>query len=93
MIVRSLLADRVLDTFAEQATRACCSRMKPQAETLPPREYAFWQNMAKVILVPVDRRHYRRWTSVAVEIARLADKVTLRLNAVATYRNGRLQGP
>ena len=60
VIVRSALADRVLDAFAvEQGHVGVVFEDGRYVETLPPGKYAFWKNMAKV---------------------------TLRLNAVVTYR-------
>ncbi len=53
-------------------------------ETLPPGKYAFWKNMAKVMLVPVDLRE--TMLDIGGQEIMTADKVTLRLNAVATYR-------
>jgi regulator of protease activity HflC (stomatin/prohibitin superfamily) len=51
---------------------------------LPPGKYAFWKNMAKVMLVPVDLRE--TMLDIGGQEIMTADKVTLRLNAVATYR-------
>jgi len=53
-------------------------------ETLPPGKYAFWKNMAKVMLVPVDLRE--TMLDIGGQEIMTADRVTLRLNAVATYR-------
>lgn len=53
-------------------------------ETLAPGRYAFWKNVAKVALVPVDMRE--TMLDVAGQEIMTADKVTLRLNAVITYR-------
>ena len=53
-------------------------------ETLPPGRYAFWKNMAQVKFVPVDLRE--AMLDVAGQEIMTADKVTLRLNAVVTYR-------
>ena len=52
-------------------------------ETLPPGKYAFWKNMAK--------SRSCRWTcetmlDIGGQEIMTADKVTLRLNAVATYQ-------
>src|SRR5713226_697334 len=46
--------------------------------------HAFWKNVAKVTLVPVDLREAMH--DVAGQEIMTADKVTLRLNAVVTYR-------
>jgi regulator of protease activity HflC (stomatin/prohibitin superfamily) len=53
-------------------------------ETLPPGKYAFWKNTAKVMLVPVDLRE--TMLDIGGQKIMTADKVTLRLNAVASYR-------
>jgi hypothetical protein len=46
-------------------------------ETLPPGKYAFWKNMAKVMLVPVDLRE--TMLDIGGQEIMTADKVTLRL--------------
>ncbi len=57
VIVRSALADRVLDTFAvEQGHVGVLFEDGNYVETLAPGKYAFWKNIAKVVLVPVDLR-------------------------------------
>lgn len=53
-------------------------------ETLPAGRYAFWKNAAVVKLVRVDRRE--TVLDIAGQEVLTADKVTLRLNAVVTYR-------
>ena len=53
-------------------------------ETLPPGRYAFWKNMAQVKFVQDDLRE--AMFDVAGQDIMTADKVTLRLNAVVTYR-------
>ena len=53
-------------------------------ETLPPGAYAFWKNVAKARIVDVDLRE--QVVDVAGQEIMTADKVTLRLNAVVTYR-------
>ncbi len=53
-------------------------------ETLAPGRYAFWKNVAQVKLVPVDLRETT--LDVGGQEIMTADKVTLRLNAVVTYR-------
>jgi regulator of protease activity HflC (stomatin/prohibitin superfamily) len=85
MIVRSALADRVLDTFAiEQGHVGVLFEDGNYVETLPPGKYAFWKNVAKVALVPVDLREMM--LDIGGQEIMTADKVTLRLNAVVTYR-------
>lgn len=54
------------------------------ADTLEPGPYAFWKGRAEVRVVPVDLRE--RTLDLAGQEIMTADKVTLRLNAVATYR-------
>jgi regulator of protease activity HflC (stomatin/prohibitin superfamily) len=53
-------------------------------ETLPPGRYAFWKNMAQVKFVQEDLRE--AMFDVAGQDIMTADKVTLRMNAVVTYR-------
>jgi regulator of protease activity HflC (stomatin/prohibitin superfamily) len=53
-------------------------------ETLPPGRYAFWKNMAPYQFVKDDLRE--AMLDVAGQEIMTADKVTLRLNAVVTYR-------
>ncbi len=85
VIVRSPLADRVLDGFAvEQGHAGVLFQDGTYVETLPPGKYAFWKNMTKVALVPVDLRE--TMLDIGGQEIMTADKVTLRLNAVATYR-------
>ncbi len=85
VIVRSSMADRLLDAFAiEQGHVGVLFEDGRYVETLPPGKYAFWKNMAKVVVVPVDLRE--TMLDVGGQEIMTADKVTLRLNAVATYR-------
>jgi len=57
VIVRSAMADRVLDAVAvEQGQVGVLFQDGNYVETLPPGKYAFWKNVAKVALVPVDLR-------------------------------------
>jgi regulator of protease activity HflC (stomatin/prohibitin superfamily) len=53
-------------------------------ETLPPGRHAFWKGVADAKLVPVDTRELI--LDVAGQEIMTADKVTLRLNALVTYR-------
>src|SRR5205814_642724 len=53
-------------------------------ETLPAGRYAFWKNIADVKVVPVDTRELI--LDVAGQEIMTADKVTLRLNALVSYR-------
>lgn len=57
VIVRSPMADRLLDAFAvEQGHVGVLFQDGNYVETLPPGKYACWKNMAKVLLVPVNLR-------------------------------------
>ncbi len=85
VVVRSPLADRVFDTFAvEQGYVGVLFEDGHYVETLPPGKYAFWKNTANVMLVPVDLRE--TMLDIGGQEIMTVDKVTLRLNAVATYR-------
>ena len=85
VIVRSAMADRVLDTVAvEQGQVGVLFQDGNYVETLPPGKYAFWKNVAKVALVPVDLRE--TMLDIGGQEIMTADKVTLRLNAVVTFR-------
>jgi regulator of protease activity HflC (stomatin/prohibitin superfamily) len=53
-------------------------------DALPPGPYAFWRGVAEVRLVEVDLRETA--LDVGGQEIMTADKVTLRLNAVITYR-------
>ena len=53
-------------------------------DTLPPALYAFWKDAADAKLVEVDVRE--TMLDVSGQEIMTADKVTLRLNAVVTYR-------
>jgi regulator of protease activity HflC (stomatin/prohibitin superfamily) len=54
------------------------------AETLTPGRHAFWKGLADVKVVPLDTRE--QILDVAGQDIMTADKVTLRLNALVTYR-------
>jgi len=54
------------------------------AGTLTPGRYAFWKNVVQIKLIPVDLRE--TMLDVAGQEIMTADKVTLRMNAVVTYR-------
>jgi regulator of protease activity HflC (stomatin/prohibitin superfamily) len=53
-------------------------------ETLPPGTYAHWRHLGDVTLVPVDLRE--QTLDVAGQEILTADKVSLRLNAVVTFK-------
>jgi len=85
VITRSTLADRVLEVLTvEQGHVGVLYVDGSYVETLAPGRHAFWKNVAKVTLVPVDLRETMH--DVAGQEIMTADKVTLRLNAVVTYR-------
>jgi regulator of protease activity HflC (stomatin/prohibitin superfamily) len=84
-IVRSTLVERVLDAFAvEQGQVGVLFQDGKYVETLPPGKYAFWKNVGKLMLIPVDLRE--TMLDISGQEIMTADKVTLRLNAVVTYR-------
>ena len=85
VIVKSQLAERVLEIVAVPAGHAgVWFRDGSFVETLPAGRYAFWKNIAEVKVVPVDTRELI--LDVAGQEIMTADKVTLRLNALVTYR-------
>ena len=53
-------------------------------ETLPPGRYAFWKDAAETRLVEVDLRE--TMADVSGQELMTADKVSLRMNAIVTYR-------
>src|SRR6516164_2607726 len=84
VIVQSQAADRVLDSHAvEKDHMGVLFEDGKYVQPLAPGRYAFWKNVAKVTLVPVDMRE--TMLDVAGQEIMTADKVTLRLNAVITY--------
>ncbi len=85
VIVRSQGSDRVLEVIGVEAGHAGIVFLDGEyAETLLPGRYAFWKNISQVKVVPVDLRE--SLLDVAGQEIMTADKVTLRLNAVVTYR-------
>src|SRR5262245_34859014 len=85
VIARSLLAERVLEAASVEAGHAGVLFLDgAYAETLAPGRYAFWKHVAQVRLVPVDLRE--TMLDIAGQDIMTSDKVTLRLNAVVTYR-------
>ena len=85
VIVLSPMAARVLDAYAiEQGHAGVLFEDGRYTETLPPGRYAFWKSQAKVTVVPADLREVM--LDVGGQEIMTADKVTLRLNAVVTYR-------
>jgi regulator of protease activity HflC (stomatin/prohibitin superfamily) len=91
VIVRSATAQRLLDICTVK--RECVGVLFVDGryvETLAPGEYAFWKGPAEALVVEVDLRE--TMVDVSGQEIMTADKVTLRLNAVVTYKivNARL---
>src|SRR6266852_9488447 len=85
VIAKSQMVERVLDIVTVPAGHtAVWFRDGNFVETLPAGRHAFWKNMAEVKVVPVDAREMI--LDVAGQEIMTADKVTLRLNALVTYR-------
>jgi regulator of protease activity HflC (stomatin/prohibitin superfamily) len=85
VIMQSPTAGRVLDSHVvEKDHMGVLFEDGKYVETLPPGHYAFWKNVAKVTLVAMDMRE--TMLDVAGQEIMTADKVTLRMNAVITYR-------
>ena len=85
VIVKSALAERVLESVTVPAGHAgVWFRDGSFVETLPAGRYAFWKNLAEVKVAPVEMRE--QILDVAGQEIMTADKVTLRLNALVTYR-------
>jgi regulator of protease activity HflC (stomatin/prohibitin superfamily) len=91
VIVRSATAQRLLDICTVK--RDCVGVLFVDGryvETLAPGEYAFWKGPAEALVVEVDLRE--TMVDVSGQEIMTADKVTLRLNAVVTFKivNARL---
>lgn len=85
VIVRSPHAARVLDICSVGRDRVGVLFIDGRyAETLGPGEYAFWRGPADARIVEVDLRE--TMVDIAGQEIMTADKVTLRLNAVVTYK-------
>jgi regulator of protease activity HflC (stomatin/prohibitin superfamily) len=85
VIVRAQNAAQVLDICTVERNNVGVSFMDGEyVETLPPGEYAFWRNVAASKVVEVDLRE--QTIDIAGQEIMTADKVTLRMNAVVTYR-------
>jgi regulator of protease activity HflC (stomatin/prohibitin superfamily) len=85
IIVKAALVERVLDVVAVPAGHlGAWFKDGSFIETLPPGRHAFWKNIADVKVLPVDTRELL--VDVAGQEIMTADKVTLRLNALVTYR-------
>jgi regulator of protease activity HflC (stomatin/prohibitin superfamily) len=84
-IVRSQGAAHVLDICTVERNHVGVSFQDGEyVETLAPGEYAFWRNVAVSKVVEVDLRE--QTVDIAGQEIMTADKVTLRMNAVVTYR-------
>lgn len=84
-IVRSNTAPKLLDVCTVQREHAGVLFVDGRyVETLGPGEYAFWKGPADAKVVEVDLRE--TMVDVQGQEVMTADKVTLRLNALLTYR-------
>jgi regulator of protease activity HflC (stomatin/prohibitin superfamily) len=85
IIVRSPLAARLLDVCTVHRDHVGVLYIDGRyVETLAPGEYAFWKGPADARLVEIDLRE--TMVDVSGQDVMTADKVTLRLNAVVTYK-------
>lgn len=85
VIVRSPHAAQVLDICEVKRNAVGVSFQDGEfVETLPPGQYAWWRGVADAKVVEVDLRE--QTLDVAGQEIMTADKVTLRMNAVVTYR-------
>jgi regulator of protease activity HflC (stomatin/prohibitin superfamily) len=85
VIVKSQLVERALESVTVPAGHVgVWFRDGSFVETLSAGRYAFWKNVAEVKVVPMDTR--AQILDVAGQEIMTADKVTLRLNALVTYR-------
>ena len=85
VILQSGAAGRLVETFTVEARHAGLFFKDGQHEaTLGPGTYAFWKDVSKVNLHHVDLRE--TVLDVPGQEIMTADKVTLRLNAVVTYK-------
>jgi regulator of protease activity HflC (stomatin/prohibitin superfamily) len=85
VILRSPHVSRVLDVCSITRDRMGVLFIDGQfIDTLPPGEYAFWKGTADAKVAEVDLRE--TMVDVGGQDIMTADKVTLRLNAVVTYK-------
>ncbi len=85
VIVRSQMANRVLDVCRVERDRiGVLFQDGEYVDTLAPGLYAFWRDVADAKVVEVDMRE--TMVDVSGQEIMTADKVTLRMNAVVTYR-------
>ena len=85
VISRAQMAERVLELAVVEPHNLGVLFIDGECQgTLLPGRYAFWKNMAQVKLVQQDMRE--AMIDITGQDIMTADKVTLRVNAVATYR-------
>lgn len=85
VITRSMAARQSIDIVDVQRDRVGVLFIDGRfIETLPPGQYAFWKNAAETRVVEVDLRE--TVLDVGGQEIMTADKVTLRVNALVTYR-------
>lgn len=85
VISRSAMAERVLEiATVEPHHEGVLMIDGAYVATLAPGRYAFWKNMAQVKFIQEDMRE--TVLDVAGQDIMTADKVTLRMNALVTYR-------
>ena len=85
VIVRSRMAQQVLDICSvERHHVGVLFQDGDYVETLLPGEYAFWKGAADARVVEIDMRE--TMADVSGQEIMTADKVTMRMNAVITYR-------
>lgn len=85
VIAGSPMAQRLLDVCTVQRNHVGVLFQDGRyVDTLPPGRYAFWKNAADSRVVEVDMREATM--DVCGQDIMTADKVTLRMNAVTTYR-------
>lgn len=85
VITRSAMANKVLELVTVQRDMVGVLFQDGRyVETLPPGEYAFWRAIAEIKVEIVDLRE--TMVDVSGQDIMTTDKVTLRLNAVVTYK-------
>jgi regulator of protease activity HflC (stomatin/prohibitin superfamily) len=85
VILQAPLSERVLENVIVPAGHAAVWFRDGNFQgTLAPGRYAFWKNVAEVKVQTIDTRELM--IDVAGQEIMTADKVTLRLNALVTYR-------
>ena len=85
LIAKSPMASEVLDICSIDRDKAGVLFIDGEyKKTLPPGQYAFWRNAGDARIVEVDMRETT--SDISGQDIMTADKVTLRLNAMANYR-------